>query len=393
MPTYKDKDGRWRFRFSYKKKRYGGTTPIGANLERVAAKMERELLDKLVGNRFTGVMPTVKQFIVQFLDYQRARVRPLTYKNERSNLTIHVEPHIGGLTLDAVTVADVDGLVTRWAKTAMASSINTRLAALGAMFTRAVEWKYIEHGPKIPVLKVPKRTPRFLSRDEATTLIAAAQPRFESRDYGWRAMIVVGIRTGMRIGELRGLQWTDVDFDGERVVVRRTDPGKRGFASNDPKGGKFRVLPLASDARAALLEHLEKSRARLGARWRPEMWVWPGTLVNDEGALRTLGGCQSAMKRIAGRAQLRKVTWHTLRHTFASWLVMDGVSLSAVQELLGHESIRMTEVYAHLAPSYARNAAIAVLSRQPFELGPGPDAPGDDLGPGAEGPADEKGST
>ena len=67
------------------------------------------------------------------------------------------------------------------------------------------------------------------------------------------------------------------------------------------------------------------------------------------------------MSRAARAANLERVSWHTLRHTCASWLVMRGVSLRIVQAVLGHASIRQTETYAHLAPGFAFHAAMTLL--------------------------------
>ena len=108
-----------------------------------------------------------------------------------------------------------------------------------------------------------------------------------------------------------------------------------------------------------LRARLEAEQKRLGKKWSPATWVWPSPLDHT----KTLGTvtCQAAMERYTRRAKIDGVSWHTLRHTFASWLVMRGVPLRAVQELLGHHDMKMTMRYAHLAPGFAHHAAVAAL--------------------------------
>lgn len=367
MPAY-ELNGRWRYRFAYKGKRYSGSAPKGHNTKKAASQLERDHLEKLMSRRYTGTMPTVEQFVEQFLDYQRAHVKPLTVDLNETHLMTHVVPHIGKLKLDAVGRRELDMLVTTWSKSAATTTINTRLGTTLRMLGLAVEWGILQSVPKIRGLKVAPVTPRFLSEAEATELLAASKyVRVDAND--WHSMILIGVRTGLRVGELRGLQWADVTIrqvrnddgtlvDVGTVHVRRTDPGD-GSPSTSPKSNATRVVPLTPDAVRCLRVRLEAEQKRLGKKWTPGAWVWPSPLDHE----KTLGTvtCQAAMARYTERAKLEEVSWHTLRHTFASWLVMRGVPLRAVQELLGHHDMKMTQRYAHLAPGFAHHAAVAAL--------------------------------
>ena len=176
----------------------------------------------------------------------------------------------------------------------------------------------------------------------------------------WYTMVLIGLRTGLRIGELRGLQWGDVDWDRALINVRRTDPGRPDMDPNSPKGNRPRLVPLTPDARAALAPWFAQA-----ARKKSQHWVFPGSPSwrgRARYTTRSESNCATAMGRIAKAAGLDdEVTWHTLRHTYASWLVMRGVALSAIAELLGHASVRQTERYAHLAQGFAQHAAVATL--------------------------------
>ena len=147
-------------------------------------------------------------------------------------------------------------------------------------------------------------------------------------------MIIVGLTTGLRQGELLALRWEDVDLVSGRLLVRRAVT--RGVIGT-PKSGKSREIPLG----------------RRGARGAQAHRHLRGELVfcDDGGRMLTQGRVQVAARGArARRPGLRRIGWHVLRHTFASHLVMRGAPLKAVQELLGHATIEMTMRYAHLSP-------------------------------------------
>jgi integrase len=152
-------------------------------------------------------------------------------------------------------------------------------------------------------------------------------------------MILVALRTGMRIGELMALQWQDVDLVAGRITVRHNVVwGHHGT----PKSGKPREIPLSNDALAALKSHRHLRGALV--------------FCDDGGHLLTEGEVRHPLWRACKRAGLRQITWHVCRHSFASHLVMRGVPIRAVQELMGHSTILMTMRYAHLAPEVTRDA-------------------------------------
>lgn len=341
MPAYKDSDGRWRFRFSYNGKRYSGTTPRNHNTKKAAETLERQMLDKLMARQYTGKMPTLAEHSTRFLDYQRSRVKPMTYVQQAAVIKTHILPHVGRKHLDRIATADFDYLATLWAKNSVAKTINVRLGTFRRMLSLAVEWDYIAKVPRFRFLKVPQETPRFLSDEECTELVAAAEPH-------WRAMVLVALRTGLRIGELRGLQWHDVSPSRRTIQVRRTDPGRRHMDATSPKGNRERTVPLTRDA-VEVLEQLKPERA--GAK----DFVWPALMKRDgETRLRARSekGCFHALERATKKAGIKDCGWHTLRHTYASHLVMRGVPIRLVQKWLGHASIKETEKYSHLSPDF-----------------------------------------
>lgn len=356
MPPYRDRrDKRWRFKFQHRGKGYSGSTTKSVNTKASAIALEKAMVARLEANQFTGVMPTIAQFAQRFLDHQKMSTAALTQKLQGQQVTLHIVPAVGKLRIDEVDVAELDRVTAVWATRGDASTtINSRLGTFRRMLQVALEWRYLVAIPKFKWLPTDhhEETVQFLTDQQAGRLLEAAAPP-------WRSLILVGLRTGMRIGELRGLKWTDLNFETRSIRIARTDPGRPDVAASSPKGGKSRTVPMTGDVFACLTEL---------AKARTYAWVWPAQprWSGDKPANRPRSGsgCYHGILRaakLAGPDVEALVTPHVLRHTFASQLVMRGVALKVVQELLGHASIRQTEVYAHLSPGFAHHAAVAAL--------------------------------
>jgi integrase len=153
-------------------------------------------------------------------------------------------------------------------------------------------------------------------------------------------MVLTALRTGMRQGELKGLQWESVDWFNGSIAVRHSRSDYTN-ALGSTKSNRERHIPLDID-----LNEL------LSARKRDKGYVF----VDDKGRPFDHQRLSRALTVVCQRAGLRKVRWHMLRHTFASNLAMNGTPLNVVQALLGHSSVLTTMRYAHVAPSALRTA-------------------------------------
>ena len=355
MPVYQDKaTKRWRYRFAYAGERHGGTAPIGGNTRRIAEQLERDHIDRVSKGRELPDAPTIRDFVPRFLEHQKARTKQLTQRAQKLVMDVRVVPAIGKLRLNEVRRADLDKLVTAWSAEGLAkSTVNNYLAHVQSLFSVAKKWGLVEVLPPFEYLKVTREEVRFLSEDEARRLLAVIA------DPGWRSMAFIGLRTGLRIGELRALRWSDVKLERASITVNQTAPGLPGLEPNSPKGNASRDVPLSPEALAVLLARREEhatgyvwarmvGHKRIGNMWRSA----PGTMHAME-RFAKLGGFVDHR----GKAD---IGWHTLRHTYASWLVMRGVPLRVVQKYMGHSSIVQTERYAHLGPEFS-HAGIALL--------------------------------
>ncbi len=349
MPTKKHSDGRWRYRFAFDGRRYSGSAPKGNNTKLIAGKLEKKHIEKLEANTYTGKMPTVAEFGARFLEFQKARTKPLTQVQQNATIHQHLIPKHGRKRLDEFDKNKIDDLVTAWATNSKPKTINTRLGTIRRMLSLAVEWNFLARIPKVQFLREDDDTPRFLTDAEARSLVEKAEPQ-------WQSMMIVALRTGLRVGELRGLQWGDIDFARRVLEVKRTDPGRRTMEATSPKGKRSRTVPLTNDA-------IEALRGIDADRRKSNDWIWPALLKRAKetrSRARSEKGAWAAITRAAKKAKLTDVGWHTLRHTYASALVMRGVPIRHIQKWLGHASVKETEKYSHLSPDAGHDAVNAL---------------------------------
>jgi integrase len=201
-----------------------------------------------------------------------------------------------------------------------AAAVNRPLALLRHLLRTAhEEWEILPAVPRIRLEREPQGRLRWLTEDEIRRLLEACG---KSRNRELRTAVVLAINTGLRRSELLGLTWDQVDLSRGVIRLEMTKSGKR------------REVPLNAESYAALVS--------LGPK--------------DTGRVFSKQSLRKAYENAVGNATLDDVNFHTLRHTFASWAVMRGVSLKELQELLGHSSLAMTMRYAHLAPERLRSA-------------------------------------
>ncbi|HJP99535.1 MAG TPA: site-specific integrase [Rhodanobacteraceae bacterium] len=262
--------------------------------------------------------------------------------------------------LTAVTAWQVEKLrVARLKSGVMPATANRDIDRIKAILSKAVEWGRLESHPLRSVKrhKVDNSRVRYLDADEERRLRDALDARErearQRRQNGnvWllarhrearpehgaycdhlQPLVLLALNTGLRRGELFGLEWRDVDLSRAELIVR----------AENAKSGKARHMPLNAEACDVL------------KRWKgaggDEGLVFPG-----RGGAR-MTNINKAWAGLCETAKLEDFHFHDCRHHFASKLVMAGVDLNTVRELLGHADIAMTLRYAHLAPEHKARA-------------------------------------
>ncbi len=218
------------------------------------------------------------------------------------------------------------------------STANRYMAALSHVFTIAVQqWEWMDDSPikKLPRLREPRGRVRYLSDEERGALLKAAQ---ESENFRLHIIIVLALSTGARKGELLNLRWNDIDFERRRMIFQQT------------KNGDRRRALLGEYA----LELLKKYHQNVGEN---HPYVFPskyGTPMRVDRDFRVL------LKQVG----IEDFRFHDLRHSAASYLAMNGASITDIAEVLGHKTLAMVKRYTHLSDTHTRgvvermNAAI-----------------------------------
>jgi integrase len=256
-------------------------------------------------------------------------------RTKRTVLRSALIPFFGNLPITNITGRHIEQYkATALKKGLSRKTVNNHLTIFRKCMYAAFEWLALpDRPPTITWLKCPPTLADYLSPDECTLLLSHA--------YGTTyELVLTALRTGMRQGELKALQWSSIDWQNRSIAVQHSRCDYSDQLTS-PKSNRIRHIPMDIDVYEIL--HARKASTGyvfLSERNKP----FDGQLLKRR------------LARVCYRAGLRKVGWHTLRHTFASHLVMRGVPMTAVQTLLGHSSITTTMRYAHVAPSTLRSA-------------------------------------
>lgn len=309
---------------------------------RVAAvRLERELLAQLEKSSTRTASPTklVPKMVDFWSEYWANHVvinnRPSERQAKLGIMKHHLLPAFGHLRLDQISLKAVEvykATKLRPPNVYAPKTVNNHLAVLRSILRMAESWGEIVKAIHFRDVKVPAISATFLTPEESTRLVSCTEDK-------WRNLVILALNTGLRIGELLALRWEDITWSTEKISVCRSD--WKGIIG-PPKGGKPRDVPLNHIACKILRAHQHQRSSLI--------------FCTSKGQRITQAMCRRPLHRACAKAGLAAFQWHTLRHTFASQLVTCGVSLRAIQALLGHASYATTERYAHLAPTVGRSA-------------------------------------
>jgi integrase len=282
---------------------------------------------------------TMKEFAAKWdEDYVTVQVRLGRMKESsaescRSRLRLHVVPFFGQIRLDAITLPHVrEFMKALLAKDLSPKTVLNVMVVLKEMLKHAVQWGYLDANPA-HYAERPRgedQEMQILTRPEIRRLLDAA-------DEPVRTLILCAVLTGMRRGELLGLRWEDVDLERHRLFVRRAL--WRGKFVTPKSRRSRRTIDLAPTLGAALAKLASRVQGGLvfcSADGHP---IDPDNFAHRDWA------------RVLRRAEVRRIRFHDLRHTYASLLIAQGAHPKYIQAQLGHASIQTTlDRYGHLMP-------------------------------------------
>jgi integrase len=272
------------------------------------------------------------QFVSEYLAYAVATYAPGTTKIYRSAFSLF-EKIVGDIPLRAITPQHVDQYKVKRLGEVSPVAVNIELRSLKSAFYTSLRWKLIEENPfkMVSLARVPEQQPIFLKETEFKKLLSIISEEW------FRDIVLVAALTGMRRGELLNLEWSEIDFERKLILIQ----SKSTFKT---KTRRRRTIPM-NDTVFNVLR---------GRSVREDRCSY---IFSLKGKRITGGYLSHTFKRYIREAGLNvKLHFHSLRHTFATWLVQRSVSIYEVQKLLGHSSITMTQVYSHLVTEELHSA-------------------------------------
>jgi len=261
-----------------------------------------------------------------------------------SDLRNHIAPFFAGKTIDRIRPEDIERYIAAKRRTLAIKTIRNHINTMHSVFDVGMRKGWCQSNPvKLaarPTLKKTETRIQFLDQVELEQLLGAAYPddaigRIEPTLYLTAAM------SGLRQGELLGLRWRDVDVAARKLRV--VAPFVRGEFGDPKSSGSGRSVPMAERVAVALQELREQVVLR--ARPRPRL------LHPETGRPLDRSKLVRRFKQALERADVHRITFHELRHTFGTRMAAAGTPMRTLQHWMGHADIKTTQVYAHYQPS------------------------------------------
>lgn len=301
---------------------------------------------------------TLNEWINEWLNtYVQGKVKSSTYDNYEYAWKSHIEKRIGSFKLDKITPLVIQSFINKMTQEGYSvSTIKKPYIVLNQAFKKALLNKLVYTNPCTGI-SFPKPTPR-----KVVAMTSEEQREFESicQDTTYGNLFLFALNTGMRLGELLALTWSDVDMDCKEIHVKNTvvtviDRNENAVRKmreeiNSAKTDSgVRVIPMTNKAH----DILQKQQKRAGVF----------CFESANGTILERRNVKRALRQLLEKTDIQtKVTMHVLRHSFATRLLEKGANIKAVSEILGHKSIQITlDTYSHVLKDF-KNDTINLLN-------------------------------
>jgi integrase len=303
---------------------------------------------------------TLGEYLDRWYEAVRDSLRPHTQDGWRRHIQ-HWKAVLGSMPLAKLTPADVQAGLARLPGHLSDSSRQTLYTVLRAALNQAVRWGLLARSPAQGV-KPPareRREMRVWDEEQAARFLEAA------RSTRYYALFHTALATGMRLGELLGLTWDDVDLEAGVIQVRRALAtgivrGDQPVWQEPKTQASRRRIPIDRRAAEVLRQHRRaqlEERLRAGPEWRDHNLVF----ANQTGGRLYTSNIWQAMRACERKAGVPRIRFHDLRHTHATFLLRQGVHPKVVSERLGHASVKITlDTYSHVLPDTQAEAVRAM---------------------------------
>lgn len=266
-----------------------------------------------------------------FQSIKEKQVRPRTMDDWIPYLRFWKEKHLKkSKNFKPLSRIDIEEILMELSKKLAPKTVNGYLNAIKQVYRYAVDINLIKINPATnvkPFQETPRKPPRFFTKEEVKKIINNADDFYSD-------LFQIFLYTGMRRDEIRFLEWSDIDIEKGNIKVQI----KSGFSTKTKKGRNIPMHP--------------KVKEILTKRQQKEGYIFS----TSEGIVFSRNTWRKQLLKITKKLRIKNATLHTFRHTFASWLAMEGIDLPTVAQLLGHSDIKTTMIYSHLAPDHVQRA-------------------------------------
>ncbi len=363
-------DGRYQGRFTFQGERF---TLYDRDIKALQKKMADAKYEMEHGIYINAQHMNLDTFFQTWLsEIKENTVKANTLSVYMEIYKIHISPALGKLHVSSINKLMVQRLLNNMSKNGLsANTLAKTKAILYSIFKEAMENRMISYNPCENItIRRDKTERRVLSLNEQKLFLETIH---KSR---YEMLCILGLSTGLRIGELSGLRWSDIDFDAKTLTVERTyvylhDVKNHQMTDvfHSPKTkNSCRTIRLLDSTLTLLAQHKtaqEKEKAVMGDEWCPvadgEDLVFTTKTGGPVRGLNVAETLNNYVKKINKKEELlaarehrepvifERITPHTLRHTFATRAFESGIPPKVVQQILGHSSLEMTmDLYTHV---------------------------------------------
>ena len=282
-------------------------------------------------------MFTFGQLAERYMEWAKANKK--SWRDDEQRYQKHLSSSLGSRPLREIVPLHLEKLKHDLGKKGLSpATVKHCLVLVRHMFNKATAWDLFEGQNPINKVKFPKlnnRRIRFLSHEEASLLLAELAKR--SQQVHDQALL--SLLSGLRFGEIAALTWADADLTHGTLAIRspKNGEGRQAFMTEEVK-----TMLSARKPEGAGAQHL----------------IFPDRKGNMQKSVSD--AFERAVEKLGFNEGItessQKLVFHSLRHTFASWLAIDGAALYTIKELMGHKTLTMTERYAHLIPDHKHEA-------------------------------------
>lgn len=358
------KDGRWEGRVVVGYEENGNP-----KTKNVTAKTQAECKEKLQAlkeqcgrttDRLKPDMPFGDWMDFWFQNFSKPKIRETTMECYENRIYNHIIPEIGKIPLCKLTQNDLQQFYARLKKGGRRRLVEYYGEGLSDRMVRschttcrtalekAVTEGLITTNPAIGCRLPPKKAKEMqvLTQDEIRRFL------IQANEEGYYEFFLLELTTGMRRGEILGLQWKDVNFATGELHIRRqvVKKGAQTQITKPKTKSSIRTLILPPDMLDILAEHKKNATCE---------WVFPSPV--KEGEPRNPDSLYGRFQKILKRAQCKKVRFHDLRHTFATMALENGMDIKTLSAMIGHISAETTlNIYSHITDTMQRQAAVKI---------------------------------